>query len=103
MKGKAPEIDRIVGARLREARILRGLTMKDVGRALGVSEQAVQKWETGKAALSAARLVQLRAAFAIGPEELIDVEAGTSLHRDLVEIAKLVRAAASRLARERGK
>jgi transcriptional regulator with XRE-family HTH domain len=47
-----------VGRRLREARLLAGLNQSELGDAIGVSFQAVQKYETGSNRLSASRLFQ---------------------------------------------
>jgi transcriptional regulator with XRE-family HTH domain len=57
-------IDIYVGRRLREARLLAGLNQEQLGDALGVSFQAVQKYESGANRLSASRL--LLAAKALG-------------------------------------
>lgn len=103
MTARGRDIDRLVGARLRQARVLRGLTMEDVARAVGVSVPAVQKWESGRSALSATRLVQLREAFGIAPSELLGGEDGMDMHNELIGIARLVRNVASRLARERAR
>jgi len=50
------KFDRQLGRKIREARQLRGLTQTELGRALGVSYQQVQKNETGKSRVSAERL-----------------------------------------------
>jgi transcriptional regulator with XRE-family HTH domain len=49
--------DIAVGARLREARQFAGATQEELARALGISGQAVQKYEIGENRLSAGRLV----------------------------------------------
>jgi transcriptional regulator with XRE-family HTH domain len=51
-------VDVYVGRRLREARLLAGLNQSELGDAIGVSFQAVQKYETGSNRLSASRLFQ---------------------------------------------
>jgi transcriptional regulator with XRE-family HTH domain len=51
-------IDVFVGQRLREARILAGVSQEELGDAIGVSFQAVQKYEHGENRLSASRLFQ---------------------------------------------
>lgn len=48
-----------VGARLRALRLQRGRTQEDVGRALDVTFQQVQKYETGANRISSSRLYQL--------------------------------------------
>ncbi len=54
-----PEFDRRLGRKIREARQLRGLTQTELGKALGVSYQQVQKNEMGKSRVSAERLEAL--------------------------------------------
>jgi transcriptional regulator with XRE-family HTH domain len=49
-------IDVHVGKRLRQARLLIGLSQEDLGEGIGVSFQAVQKYEQGENRLSASRL-----------------------------------------------
>ncbi len=55
-KRRANHVDLSVGARLRQARLLAGASQEDVGGAIGVSFQAVQKYENGENRLSAGRL-----------------------------------------------
>ena len=55
-KRRANQVDLSVGARLRQARLLAGASQEDVGGAIGVSFQAVQKYENGENRLSAGRL-----------------------------------------------
>lgn len=49
-------IDVQVGQRLRQARLLAGFNQSELGAAIGVSFQAVQKYEQGANRLSASRL-----------------------------------------------
>jgi len=50
------EFDRKLGRKIRDARQLRGLTQTQLGEALGVSYQQVQKNENGKSRVTAERL-----------------------------------------------
>jgi transcriptional regulator with XRE-family HTH domain len=50
------QIDLSVAARLRQARLLAGAKQEDVAAAIGVTFQAVQKYEHGENRLSAGRL-----------------------------------------------
>jgi transcriptional regulator with XRE-family HTH domain len=52
----ASEVDRLVGDRIRRRRILMGLTQDQLGEALGISYQQIQKYETGANRVSAGRL-----------------------------------------------
>lgn len=47
----------LVGRRLREARLLAGLSQGQLGTRIGVTFQAVQKYESGENRLSASRLL----------------------------------------------
>lgn len=49
-------VDVHVGRRLRQARLLSGLSQEELGDGIGVSFQAVQKYEQGENRLSASRL-----------------------------------------------
>jgi transcriptional regulator with XRE-family HTH domain len=49
-------VDVHVGKRLRQARSLRGVSQEELGEGIGVSFQAVQKYEQGENRLSASRL-----------------------------------------------
>lgn len=51
-------IDVFVGQRIKEARIALGSSQTDLGRALGVSFQQVQKYETGANRVSASMLMR---------------------------------------------
>ncbi|MEM5516648.1 helix-turn-helix transcriptional regulator [Henriciella sp. AS95] len=63
----ASEVDTIVGERIRRRRILSGLTQDQLGEALGVSYQQIQKYETGANRVSAGRLYLLAAELDISP------------------------------------
>lgn len=52
-------IDKYVGGQLRLRRAQIGMTQSDLGGKLGLSFQAVQKYETGENRISASRLYQL--------------------------------------------
>jgi transcriptional regulator with XRE-family HTH domain len=54
---KATEIDAQIGARVRDRRMLSGITQTGMGLAVGVSAQQVQKYENGKSRISAGRLL----------------------------------------------
>ena len=55
----ASDIDRIVGDRIRRRRILLGFTQDQLGEALSISYQQIQKYETGANRISAGRLYQI--------------------------------------------
>jgi transcriptional regulator with XRE-family HTH domain len=51
------DVDVRVGRRLREARLLAGISQSQLGARIGVTFQAVQKYESGENRLSASRLL----------------------------------------------
>ncbi len=55
----AQEVDRLVGQRIRERRLARGITQQGLAKALGISYQQVQKYENGTNRISAGRLFVL--------------------------------------------
>jgi transcriptional regulator with XRE-family HTH domain len=52
-------IDAEIGRRIRALRLTRGLTMEQVAAQLGISQQQIQKYETGSNRVSASRLFAL--------------------------------------------
>jgi len=56
MTRKTTEFDRLLGNRIRKARLLRGLTQEELGKVAGVSFQQIQKNERGENRISAERL-----------------------------------------------
>ena len=52
-------VDTFVGKRLRQRREMRGLPQKELARALGISFQQVQKYESGANRISASKLWEL--------------------------------------------
>jgi transcriptional regulator with XRE-family HTH domain len=68
------------GARLRRARELRGITQQELGQALGVTFQQVQKYESGKTninldrLLSAAKFLKLPASSLIFELDNLDID-----------------------------
>ena len=57
--GKPHPVDVHAGARVRQRRTLLGMTQTDLGNAIGMSFQQVQKYENGKNRISASRLFAL--------------------------------------------
>jgi transcriptional regulator with XRE-family HTH domain len=52
----ASAVDKYIGARMREQRLALEMSQELLGRELGVSFQQIQKYESGKNRVSAARL-----------------------------------------------
>lgn len=77
--GDASSFDVRLGARLRQARQARGLSLPDVAEELGVSYQQLQKYEAGRNSLSVARLMLVA--------ELLDVDPQSFLAGEGVDFA----------------
>ncbi len=65
------ETCRSLGEALKAHRVRCKMTQEFVAETLGVSRQAVSKWETGAADPSTANLIALAKLFGISPEELL--------------------------------
>lgn len=72
LNGDPAAIDGILGARIRELRLLRGMSQQELGRRVGVTFQQIQKYERGFNRVSVATLIRVAAALAIAPEKLIE-------------------------------
>ena len=59
--------------RIYELRIQKGLSQKELGAILGVSNKAVSKWETGTAIPKTETLIKLAEVFEISTEELLNM------------------------------
>jgi transcriptional regulator with XRE-family HTH domain len=55
-KRRVNQVDRLVGRRLREARVKADISKEELGAVLGVGVQTVQKFESGERRLSAAQV-----------------------------------------------
>ena len=64
-------IRRSLGEVLKEHRIRCAMTQEFVAEAMGVSRQAVSKWENGTADPSTSNLLKLADLYGVAPEELI--------------------------------
>ena len=62
---------RSLGEALKKHRMERNMTQEFVAEALGVSRQAVSRWETGAADPSTSNLLALARLFGVPPEELL--------------------------------
>jgi transcriptional regulator with XRE-family HTH domain len=71
-------IDELVGAGLRQRRDERGMGVRELARAAGVSESDILRWETGKVRIPAHTLLLLIEALQLDPpwffESLHDME-----------------------------
>jgi transcriptional regulator with XRE-family HTH domain len=82
-----------VGRRIRILRVDRGLSQDELGKALGVSFQQVQKYEKGINRLTVGRLKQIATVLKVTPHELIgwsDNNEVASINVDDFKLAKLL-------------
>lgn len=64
-------IDRAIGANIQYWRIARGLTLLQLGAALGVSYQQIQKYERGASSLYVSRLPELARVLRVSVSQLM--------------------------------
>src|SRR5689334_6560671 len=64
---RAEDIDRHIGARMRERRIMLGLTQQQLARLVGTTYQQAHKYETGTNRISAGRLHAIARALGVEP------------------------------------
>lgn len=70
----AAQMDQRVGDRIRRRRILMGLTQDQLGEALDISYQQIQKYETGANRVSAGRLYLIARKLNVAPGWFFDSE-----------------------------
>ncbi|MBR5190507.1 MAG: helix-turn-helix transcriptional regulator [Clostridia bacterium] len=76
--------------RIYELRTQKGLSQKELGAILGVSNKAVSKWETGTAIPKTETLIKLAEVFEISTEELLNVVCQEERLPTLAELSKHV-------------
>lgn len=82
----AGEVDRLVGDRIRRRRILMGLTQDQLGEALGISYQQIQKYETGANRVSAGRLYLIGQSLEVSPGWFFDPAKSDASSSDFDEL-----------------
>jgi transcriptional regulator with XRE-family HTH domain len=87
-------IDRALALRIRQRRIMQGLTQQQMAERIGVTYQQAHKYEQGVNRVSVSRLFDIAQALGVHPAELLtglEPEAGalreTSAHRRLLQLA----------------
>jgi transcriptional regulator with XRE-family HTH domain len=76
--GGPDPIDIEVGANLRQSRLARGFSQTELGDALGISFQQVQKYERGVNRVSASMLVRAARFLTVAPSQLLPPEDATT-------------------------
>ena len=69
---RTPELELVFGARIRAARISAGMNQTELGTAVGISFQQVQKYERGADRIAASTLQGLAAALGVHPGSFFD-------------------------------
>jgi transcriptional regulator with XRE-family HTH domain len=70
--GRTPDIDRHVGARIRERRIMLGLTQQQLADLIGVTYQQAHKYERGINRVSAGRLFEVAQVLSVPVSHFFD-------------------------------
>jgi transcriptional regulator with XRE-family HTH domain len=74
------EIDRFLGHRLKQLRLLAGMTQQQLARQLGVSTQQMQKYESGINQMAVGQLLAVARAFDVAVGDVFDgYDSGTPL------------------------
>ena len=90
-----------IGQKIKARRLELGMTLEDVGQAVGVGKSTVRKWETGDIRnMRSDKIAQLAAALRMPVIDLIQVSGG-SAHEPMDEDASLYRPRAGRAPRSR--
>ncbi len=77
---RAKEVDRFVGGRIRERRIMMGLTQQEMAELIGVTYQQAHKYERGINRVSAGRLFDIAQALGVPVSHFFDgLEDGAQL------------------------
>lgn len=84
-KTKEKLIDIFVGKKLRSARNMMNLSQRELGEAVGLSFQQIQKFETGEIRIGAGRLKQLAEALRIPVQFFFDGVEEKYTHQENVE------------------
>ena len=102
---RSRDFDRELGAKLRAARVSTGMNQTALGKALGVSFQQVQKYESGKDRITAGTLQKLGKLLGIHPGEFFGETSapvgGTADLREAMSIAVAMQKIASPSVRKR--
>lgn len=95
-------VDVHVGQRLKQLRILRGMTQTDVADGLNISFQQVQKYELGRNRISASKLFELSHILKVPPSYFFDgLESGATSPQVLDEEATKIASMLTRIKDDR--
>lgn len=71
-KGRAQDIDKHIGERLKQIRKQKGMTQEDLAEKLGISFQQIQKYENGKNRISFSNMVELSRYLNVSLDSFLD-------------------------------
>lgn len=95
-------VDVHVGQKLKQLRILRGMTQTDVADGLNISFQQVQKYELGRNRISASKLFELSHILKVPPSYFFDgLESGATSPQVLDEEATKIASMLTRIKDDR--
>ncbi len=95
-------VDIHVGQKLKQLRILRGMTQTDVAEGLKISFQQVQKYELGRNRVSASKLYEMSHILGVPPSYFFDgLESATAAPRILDEEATKIASMLTRIKDDR--
>ncbi len=89
--GAMQDVDHHVARRIRERRVMLGLTQQQVAEILGITYQQAHKYEHGVNRVSAGRLYQIARALGVEPAyffEGLGTEPATEPRRTMLELAR---------------
>ena len=94
------------GEKIRNRRLEMGLTMEDLGRAIGVQRSAINKYEKGLVEIKSKTLTAIANALSISPVLLLDDIEGEDIEQYVTEIpqtqeAKIISAGIDKMSPER--
>ena len=102
---RSRDFDRELGAKLRAARVSTGMNQTALGKALGVSFQQVQKYESGRDRIAAGTLQKIGGVLGIHPGEFFGETAapvgGVAELREAMSIAATMQKVVSPVVRKR--
>lgn len=67
-------IQKIIGKNLKEARINKKMTQKDIANLLNIKQQAYSRYETGQIELNYNQIIQFCNIYEITPNELFEIK-----------------------------
>jgi len=85
--------DKEIGRRIAALRKKRGLTMRDFGRAIGLSQGQVSRLENGRQGFRSELLVRMARVLGVGPHELYLTEATAAAHGRPPALSRALRSA----------